>query len=283
MGSVWGDYDNDGFEDLLLYRWGRPELFHNDGGKGFTRVSESASLPAWANVNAAVWLDFDRDGRLDFFLGGYYPERVNLWKLDDTKMMPESFEYAKNGGRKYLFRNLGGGRFEEVSEKVGPRLAALDARRGGRRLARQRLPGPLHRQRLRGLRAVRQRGRALPRGGQGDGRRLRAQERDERLGGRRAEPGPLLALRLEHLGGGHPSPGQQPLGPDRHGERPAEVREPRDRDGGRAREAGASGPSSATSTTTASSTSTWSTATCRPRRRRATGTTIRRSRAATSS
>jgi hypothetical protein len=119
MGSVWGDYDNDGFEDLLLYRWGRPDLFHNDGGQGFTRASERVGLPAWANVNAAVWLDYDRDGRLDFFLGGYYPERVNLWKLTDTKMMPESFEYAKNGGRKYLYRNLGGGRFEEVSEEVG--------------------------------------------------------------------------------------------------------------------------------------------------------------------
>ena len=33
MGAVWGDYDNDGFEDLLLYRWGRQELFHNDGGR----------------------------------------------------------------------------------------------------------------------------------------------------------------------------------------------------------------------------------------------------------
>jgi hypothetical protein len=53
------------------------------------------------------------------FLGGYYPERFNLWKLADTKIMPESFEYANNGGRKYLYRNLGGGRFEEVSAKVG--------------------------------------------------------------------------------------------------------------------------------------------------------------------
>ena len=33
--------------------------------------------------------------------------------------MPDSFEYAKNGGRKYLFHNLGNGKFEEVSEKVG--------------------------------------------------------------------------------------------------------------------------------------------------------------------
>jgi hypothetical protein len=119
MGAVWGDYDNDGFDDLFLYRWGVPELFHNDHGQTFTRVTGTAGLPAWANVNTAVWLDFDRDGRLDLFVGGYYSESVNLWKLADTRMMPESFEYANNGGRKYLFRNLGGGRFEEVSAQVG--------------------------------------------------------------------------------------------------------------------------------------------------------------------
>ena len=35
MGAVWGDYDNDGFEDLLLYRYGRPELFRNREGQSF--------------------------------------------------------------------------------------------------------------------------------------------------------------------------------------------------------------------------------------------------------
>jgi hypothetical protein len=119
MGAVWGDYDNDGYEDFFLYRWGRPELFHNDAGKGFTNVTATTGLPAWANINTAVWLDYDRDGRLDLFFGGYYPESINLWKLADTKMMPESFEYANNGGRKYLLHNLGGGRFEEVSAKAG--------------------------------------------------------------------------------------------------------------------------------------------------------------------
>jgi hypothetical protein len=118
MGAVFGDYDNDGFEDLFLYRWGRQDLFRNDGGRGFVRVTP-ANLPGWANINSALWFDFDRDGRLDLFLGGYYPEHVNLWKLSSTKMMPESFEYAANGGRKYLYRNLGGGQFEEVSERVG--------------------------------------------------------------------------------------------------------------------------------------------------------------------
>ena len=45
MGAVWGDYDNDGYEDLLVYKWGRSELFHNDAGKKFTRVTEMAGLP----------------------------------------------------------------------------------------------------------------------------------------------------------------------------------------------------------------------------------------------
>ncbi len=119
MGAVWGDYDNDGYEDLFLMKWGRPELFHNDNGHGFTRVSEKAGLPSWINANTAVWFDYDGDGLLDLFVGGYYPEDVDLWHLKSTKMMPDSFEYANNGGRKYLFHNLGNGRFEEVSAKVG--------------------------------------------------------------------------------------------------------------------------------------------------------------------
>ncbi|MDT7540228.1 MAG: enediyne biosynthesis protein [Acidobacteriota bacterium] len=124
MGAIWGDYDNDGYEDLFLYKWGRPELFHNDDGRSFTRVSEKANLPPWINANTAVWLDYDGDGRLDLFVGGYYAEDVDLWHLKTTRIMPESFEYAKNGGRKYLFHNLGEGKFEEVAEKVG-----IDSRR----------------------------------------------------------------------------------------------------------------------------------------------------------
>jgi enediyne biosynthesis protein E4 len=119
MGAVWGDYDNDGYEDLFLIKWGKPELFHNDHGQHFTRVSDQAGLPPWINANTAVWFDYDHDGKLDLFVGGYYPEGVNLWHLRNTRMMPDSFEYASNGGRKYLFHNLGNGRFEEVSAKAG--------------------------------------------------------------------------------------------------------------------------------------------------------------------
>ena len=119
MGGVWGDYDNDGYEDLYLIKWGRPELYHNDHGHGFTRVSEQAGLPRWINANTAVWFDYDGDGLLDLFVGGYYSEDLDLWHLNTTRIMPDSFEYAKNGGRKYLFHNLGNGKFEEVSAKLG--------------------------------------------------------------------------------------------------------------------------------------------------------------------
>jgi hypothetical protein len=119
MGAVWGDYDNDGYDDLLLYKWGKPELFHNDQGHGFTRVTDQAGLPPWVNANTAIWFDYDGDGLLDLFIGGYYSEKVDLWHLANTRMMPESFEYAKNGGRKYLFRNLGNGKFEDVTYQVG--------------------------------------------------------------------------------------------------------------------------------------------------------------------
>ena len=47
-------------------KWGRPELFHNDDGKRFTRVTEQAGLPKWINANTAVWFDYDGDGKLDF-------------------------------------------------------------------------------------------------------------------------------------------------------------------------------------------------------------------------
>jgi len=119
MGAVWGDYDNDGYEDVFIYKWGKPELFHSEGGKSFTRVTDQAGLPTWVNANTAIWFDYDADGKLDLFMGGYYSESVDLWHLKNTRMMPESFEYARNGGRKYLFHNLGNGSFEEVSQKLG--------------------------------------------------------------------------------------------------------------------------------------------------------------------
>lgn len=119
MGAIWGDFNNSGYEDLFLYRWGKPELFRNDDGEGFTRITDDAGLPDWINANTAVWLDYDGDGFLDLFIGGYYDENINLWKLESTKIMPDSYEYATNGGRNYLLKNNGDGTFTDVTEETG--------------------------------------------------------------------------------------------------------------------------------------------------------------------
>ena len=248
MGSLWGDYDNDGYEDLFVYKWGRPELFHNDAGRAFTRVTDKAGLPPWVNAGCATWLDYDRDGRLDLFLAGYWDERLDLWHLKTTKMMPESFEYAQNGGRKYLFRNKGDGTFEDVTAAVEDRQPSMGPLRGRRRPARHRLSRPVRRQRLRRLGAVRQPGgQVVPRDRQADRHRLRPQERDERRVRRHLQPGPALDLRDEHLRGGRADSGQQPVGAQ-GGDlgRLAPVREPRRLDWASSWAAGASAPSSAT-------------------------------------
>ena len=120
MGAVWGDYDNDGYEDVLVYKWGRPVLYHNDGGKHFTPVpQEKSGLPDWMNANSALWFDYDRDGRLDLLVAGYWRDDLNLWKLRDGNVMPDSFEFAKNGGSKHLLHNNGDGTFTDVTEKMG--------------------------------------------------------------------------------------------------------------------------------------------------------------------
>lgn len=119
MGAVWGDYDNDGFKDLLLYKWGKPELYKNIDGRTFERVTEGSGLPPWVNANSAIWFDFNNDGLLDIFIGGYYKEIFHLDSLNTTKIMPESFRYANNGGRNFLLKNTGNGKFEDVTERYG--------------------------------------------------------------------------------------------------------------------------------------------------------------------
>lgn len=118
MGAVWADFDNDGFEDLFVYRWGKPSLFKNENGDGFREIKE-AGFPNHINANTATWLDYNNDGFVDLFIGGYYKEDVDLFDLENTQMMPDSYEYATNGGLNYLMKNNGDGTFEDVSESVG--------------------------------------------------------------------------------------------------------------------------------------------------------------------
>lgn len=117
--SVWADMDNDGDEDLFLAKWGRPRLFRNDGGLRFTDVTADSGLPAWTNANCAVWFDADHDGLVDLFVANYFHESHDLWDLQTTKIMQDSFEFSENGGHNLLFINQGGGRFEDRTESSG--------------------------------------------------------------------------------------------------------------------------------------------------------------------
>src|SRR2546428_251011 len=119
MGAVWGDFDNDGLEDLLVYKWGYLQLFKNMGDLHFTDVTEAAGLRHWMNSNAAVWVDYDRDGLLDLYVTGYFRSDIDLWHLKTTRIMENSFEFATNGGKNRLFHNLGSGRFEDVTDRMG--------------------------------------------------------------------------------------------------------------------------------------------------------------------
>jgi hypothetical protein len=119
MGAVWGDMDNDGYEDVLVYRYGYLALFRNLGGGRFEDVTAAAGLRRWVNSNGAIWLDYDRDGLLDLYVTAYFREDVDLWNLTSTRIMHNSFEFANNGGRNIMFRNIGNGRFEDVTERLG--------------------------------------------------------------------------------------------------------------------------------------------------------------------
>jgi hypothetical protein len=117
MGAVWGDIDNDGREDVLVYRYGYLSLFRNVDGRRFEDITEKAGLHRWINSNGAVWLDYDRDGLLDLYVTAYFRD-FDLWHLATTRIMHNSFEYATNGGKNLLFHNLGNGKFEDVTDKM---------------------------------------------------------------------------------------------------------------------------------------------------------------------
>ncbi|HEX6179265.1 MAG TPA: CRTAC1 family protein [Thermoanaerobaculia bacterium] len=118
MGAVWGDFDNDSREDVLVYRYGYLALFRNVDGRRFDDVTSQSGLRRWVNSNGAIWLDYDRDGLLDVYVTAYFRD-VDLWRLPTTRIMHNSFEFATNGGRNLLFRNLGGGKFEDVTDRMG--------------------------------------------------------------------------------------------------------------------------------------------------------------------
>ncbi len=125
MDAIWGDVDNDGWADLFVVRWGRDLLFHNNGDGTFTDVTakrfrreDGRPGTDWRNGNGAVLIDYDKDGRLDLYVGNYF-QAHDLWHLTTTQIMHDSFETSRNAGANQLFHQRADGTFEEVAEQAG--------------------------------------------------------------------------------------------------------------------------------------------------------------------
>ena len=116
--AMWLDYDNDGWQDLFVLRFGMTALFHNNHDGTFTEVTQKAGVLRRTNALAAAAFDYDGDGNVDLFIGGYFPDK-DFNNLSDTHVLFDSWETAHNGGRNYLFRNNGDGTFTDVTEAAG--------------------------------------------------------------------------------------------------------------------------------------------------------------------
>ena len=124
VSASFADTDNDGDADLYVttVRGGNLLLENNGRGK-FRDVSRKSGLDYVGHSSAAIFFDYDRDGRVDLFLtnvgtyttdlvgpGGYYVGHVDAF---GNHLEP------KHSERSILFRNLGRNRFVDVSEQVG--------------------------------------------------------------------------------------------------------------------------------------------------------------------
>ena len=122
MGVAVGDYDNDGFPDILITCVGQNRLFKNTGKGTFIDVTKLSGLDGrQAMSTSALWFDFDRDGLLDLFVCNYVkwsPEHDVFCSLDGkhkSYCTPEAYR----GETCWLFHNRGNGTFEDVTATSG--------------------------------------------------------------------------------------------------------------------------------------------------------------------
>jgi enediyne biosynthesis protein E4 len=122
-----GDYNNDGWNDLFVSYYGQNALFRNNGNGTFTEVTKEAGLLQsrlrWNS--GCTFLDYDKDGRLDLFVGNYIDFDVKTAPLpEDAKCTYKGITVAcgppgLEGGKNLLYHNKGDGTFEDVSERAG--------------------------------------------------------------------------------------------------------------------------------------------------------------------
>ena len=124
FGVTVGDYDNDGDRDLFIGNAGPNALYRNNGDRTFTDVTAGSGLdnkPADLLSVDAAWLDFDQDSLLDLFVSQY-----TYWNAQTDKpcLFPDGTPFYCSpktvvSVSNTLYRNLGGGRFADVSQKAG--------------------------------------------------------------------------------------------------------------------------------------------------------------------
>jgi enediyne biosynthesis protein E4 len=120
MGAAVADYDNDGRDDVFMTGVEGGRLFHNEGAGRFTDVSDRAGVASKEFSVSAAWLDYDRDGLVDLFIGNYVQ-----WSpaLEVSCTLNGEAGYCGPDAYKprapQLFRNLGAGRFEDATARAG--------------------------------------------------------------------------------------------------------------------------------------------------------------------
>lgn len=122
MGVTVGDFDNDGWPDVYVTAVGQSRLFRNTGKGAFVDITNAAGLGnRQAFSTSAMWVDVDRDGRLDLFVCNYV-----RWAMDrdvfcsaDGRQKSYCTPEAFRGDTCWLFRNNGDGTFTDITATSG--------------------------------------------------------------------------------------------------------------------------------------------------------------------
>jgi hypothetical protein len=122
MGVAVGDFNNDGFPDLLVTCVGQNRLFRNTGKGSFVDVTRASGLGSRTGFStSAIWFDFDRDGLLDLFVCNYvrWSAQHDVFCSIDGRQKSYCTPEAYRGDTCWLFRNRGDGSFEDVTATCG--------------------------------------------------------------------------------------------------------------------------------------------------------------------
>jgi enediyne biosynthesis protein E4 len=118
MGVSVGDYDNDGRPDIYVTNYSGNSLYHNKGDGTFEDVSAKAGVRGNGSWSVgAVFLDYDKDGKLDLFVGNYleFDPKYRLYYEADVYPGPLSYPPLQS----ILYHNNGDGTFSDVTAKAG--------------------------------------------------------------------------------------------------------------------------------------------------------------------